>query len=261
MTTVPAPAASGLSDAMHVLIDLLDASLAGDDTGPVSDEVRALRRVLHGKHRAQDAAQVAHRFHGGRVCLVDTATSALRAELVDLGGVLLDTWESGLVVLVSGLPQEAGDSRARITRVLTRVHRVAPTASVGVSTPLATADEAARGLDEARRGLALCAPGAHVLADDRWFDVAISRLRDSVRESLAVDGPLSRLDDGLRSGADLRTTLATWLALDGDMRATADRLHLHPNSLRYRLRRATEITGIDLTDPLQRLVAHLALSS
>lgn len=38
-------------------------------------------------------------------------------------------------------------------------------------------------------------------------------------------------------------------------------LHLHPNTLRYRLRRAAEITGIDLKDPLQRLVAHLALTS
>jgi DNA-binding PucR family transcriptional regulator len=32
---------------------------------------------------------------------------------------------------------------------------------------------------------------------------------------------------------------------------------LHPNTLRYRLRRAQDVSGLDLTDSLQSLVAQL----
>jgi DNA-binding PucR family transcriptional regulator len=174
--------------------------------------------------------------------------------------VLVDTLDDGLVVLVPGLPRDAAPGTVdRTTRTITRIHRAAPTSTVGVSAPVGQLRDAPRALDEATRAEQLCAPGASVLADQRWFDVAVSRLRDSIRDSLAVGGPLSRLDD--TTSADLRTTLATWLAADGDVRATAAQLHLHPNSVRYRLQRAARLSGIDLDDPLQRLVAHLALTS
>jgi DNA-binding PucR family transcriptional regulator len=45
----------------------------------------------------------------------------------------------------------------------------------------------------------------------------------------------------------------------GDVRAAAARLHVHPNTLRYRVRRAAELTGLDLDDPLVRLFASLQL--
>lgn len=60
---------------------------------------------------------------------------------------------------------------------------------------------------------------------------------------------MSLLDDPLRSGAALRQTLVTWLEVDGDIRVAADRRHLHPNTFRYRLRRAAEITVLALDDP------------
>lgn len=43
------------------------------------------------------------------------------------------------------------------------------------------------------------------------------------------------------------------------MRAAARLLHVHTNTLRYRLRRAETISGIDLTDPHQCLFSHLQL--
>ena len=36
-------------------------------------------------------------------------------------------------------------------------------------------------------------------------------------------------------------------------------MFVHPNTFRYRLRRLTEISGLDLDDPLERLVAELQL--
>ncbi|GAA2638956.1 PucR family transcriptional regulator [Streptomyces vastus] len=44
-----------------------------------------------------------------------------------------------------------------------------------------------------------------------------------------------------------------------NMRAAARLLHLHTNTLRYRLKRAEAISGIDLSDPHQCLFSHLQL--
>ncbi|MFD1050894.1 helix-turn-helix domain-containing protein, partial [Kibdelosporangium lantanae] len=45
----------------------------------------------------------------------------------------------------------------------------------------------------------------------------------------------------------------------GDVIAAASALHVHPNTFRYRLRRLTEISGLDLTDPDARFAAMLQL--
>jgi sugar diacid utilization regulator len=249
-----------LHDAMADLMRLLEGSIASESADAVPADVRALRRALRGASRPEDEGRLAARFRGARVCVVATTQQvAVRTGLLATPDVLVDTHEEGLVLLVPGLPRDTGTDRT--TRTVTRIHRAAPQAAVGISGPLDHVAHAPRGLDEANRALALGAPGTCVRADDRWFDVAVSRLRESIRVSLVGGSPLDRLDDPARSGVDLRTTLTTWLRLDGDVRATASQLHLHPNSVRYRLQRASQLCGIDLDDPLQRLVAHLALTS
>lgn len=55
--------------------------------------------------------------------------------------------------------------------------------------------------------------------------------------------------------ASLRTHLETF----GDVRTAAGRLNVHPNTLRYRLRRIEELSGLDLAHPADRLVAQLQL--
>ncbi|MFH8657204.1 PucR family transcriptional regulator [Streptomyces afghaniensis] len=57
----------------------------------------------------------------------------------------------------------------------------------------------------------------------------------------------------------LAETLLTYLNCFGDIRAAAAQLHVHPNTLRYRLRRTEELTGLDLSRPDQRLLAMLQL--
>ncbi|MFD6284763.1 helix-turn-helix domain-containing protein [Streptomyces sp. NPDC060205] len=43
------------------------------------------------------------------------------------------------------------------------------------------------------------------------------------------------------------------------MARTAEALNVHPNTLRYRVRAATALSGISIDDPDQRLVAMLQL--
>jgi DNA-binding PucR family transcriptional regulator len=58
---------------------------------------------------------------------------------------------------------------------------------------------------------------------------------------------------------DLVASVVAWLDAMGDVRAAAQRLTVHPNTLRYRVRRAAAIAGLRLDDPRARLVHHLQL--
>lgn len=68
---------------------------------------------------------------------------------------------------------------------------------------------------------------------------------------------LKRLDANGRS--DYVRSLRAFFDYAGDVPRAAESLFLHPNTLRYRLRRMQELTGLDLKDPKDRLVAELQL--
>ncbi len=61
-------------------------------------------------------------------------------------------------------------------------------------------------------------------------------------------------------GTQYAATLDAWLAAQGDVRTAARRLAVHPNTLRYRLARLSEVTPVRLDDPAQRLAMAVALA-
>ena len=75
------------------------------------------------------------------------------------------------------------------------------------------------------------------------------------------DGPIVTLAETDRDRGDAwrLATLRAYLDAHGDVGAAAERLGVHPNTLRYRLRRLGELTGVDLRDPDARLVTELQL--
>ncbi|MFI9762472.1 PucR family transcriptional regulator [Streptomyces sp. NPDC051963] len=60
-------------------------------------------------------------------------------------------------------------------------------------------------------------------------------------------------------GTELARSLLLYLDGFGDVGAVAKQLNVHPNTLRYRIRRAVALTGLDLDDPEHRLAAMLQL--
>src|SRR5580700_7116214 len=84
-----------------------------------------------------------------------------------------------------------------------------------------------------------------------WY--ASDTARASVRAQLA---PLERL--GPARGETAIRTLAAYLDQQGSIVRTASVLHLHRNAVTYRLRRITDLLGVDLDDPDQRLALQLA---
>ncbi|MCD4524521.1 helix-turn-helix domain-containing protein [Nocardioides sp. cx-173] len=100
----------------------------------------------------------------------------------------------------------------------------------------------------------------------------VARLRDVRLESLLLrvadllsdddleDSPVVALRDyDLTHGTELLRTLETWLDQMGNVPGAADRLGVHPNTLRYRMRRVCEIADLDLDDADQRLDLMMTL--
>ncbi|MGW7690971.1 PucR family transcriptional regulator [Streptomyces asiaticus] len=87
----------------------------------------------------------------------------------------------------------------------------------------------------------------------RTVDLAVEAGHDPL-------GALAELEEyDRRRGTALLDSVDRYLAAGEDARLAARQLHVHPNTLRYRLRRAQEITGLDLSDPAAAFDIRLRL--
>lgn len=92
-------------------------------------------------------------------------------------------------------------------------------------------------------------------------EAAVLRLLDRVEPLWeALSGPVhAMLEHDRAHGSRYGESVASYLDASGDTAAAARHLHVHPNTLRYRLRRARELFGVDLADPAVRLLADIGL--
>jgi len=79
------------------------------------------------------------------------------------------------------------------------------------------------------------------------------------RPELRHPGVAALVEHDERRGGELVTSLLAYLDALGDVRSAAAALHVHPNTLRHRLRRAGTLSGVALDDPRERLSCHLEL--
>ena len=140
-------------------------------------------------------------------------------------------------------------------------------AAVGPSVPLAAAGGslrwAGRALALAGRGLIRVEKGADGAAGIAWCEDQLPTLLLLADEDLAAALSRQALAPlrGLRPDqADrLARTLLAWLESADDANAAARRLHVHPQTIRYRLRQVSELFGDALGDPDTRFSLLLAL--
>lgn len=135
---------------------------------------------------------------------------------------------------------------------------------LGVSLPTSGPEGLSAALSEARqaRTLAELRGGTvAVLATDEIDSHALllATVPDDVRRTFLtrVLGPVLAYDE--RHGSDLIDTLEAFLAASGSWTACAERLHVHVNTLRYRIRRIEELTGRSLATLEHRVDFFLAL--
>jgi PucR C-terminal helix-turn-helix domain len=136
-------------------------------------------------------------------------------------------------------------------------------AAVGPAVPLARASSSLRW---ARQALALAQRGMIVwsnrvvCSDDHMATLLILSDEELVRTLAAKQlAPIRRLRPGQQDR--LAETLLAWLQNAGNAKEVARRLHVHPQTVRYRLRQLNELFGDQLRDPDARFELEIALRS
>lgn len=99
--------------------------------------------------------------------------------------------------------------------------------------------------------------------DDSWDDILLQRLRTAARAGRAPDrGPVAELRRHDREhGTDYVVTLQAWLGAQGDPAAAGRQLGVHENTVRYRLRKMSDITNLPLDDAKKRLAMMIELAA
>jgi hypothetical protein len=128
--------------------------------------------------------------------------------------------------------------------------------------PVVEPARAVTSLRPARRLLSLVGPAGDGAAPPRVDDHLVDLALDAAREPLAALAArrLAALEDRTEASRErLAETLLAWLELQGSAPAVARRLHVHPQTVRYRLGRLREALGDALDDPEARFELLLAL--
>ena len=129
-----------------------------------------------------------------------------------------------------------------------------PEAAIGVGRSVEAITEAHHSLRDAELAVAQGARGIVRFED---FDLGTFMVSEVPPDRLGpkVDEILSVL----RANPPLHEALRAYFAHDLDVAATAASLHMHRNSLRYRLARAEQVLGRSLKEPATIAAIYIAL--
>lgn len=194
-----------------------------------------------------------------------------------------------VMVLVGATPAGSDDPSAAVRRtaralrseVLVGVHADQLVVVLGRSEELE--ESAERISDEFGEGPVVTGPvvdglgragesAANALAGLRaaraWTDAPRPVAADALLAERALDGdPLARAALHERvigplkaAGGEVLETVRAVLGSGGNLEASARAIFVHPNTVRYRLRRAAELTGLSATDPRGSWTLQIALA-
>ncbi|AQA04073.1 transcriptional regulator [Mycobacterium sp. MS1601] len=205
------------------------AALIGFDTSTATPRLAEVLALSASAFRAD--AQVAP--HGSRVYVLFPRTSRVAAVMSWIRGTItalrtelgLQLW-AVIAAPVAGLTA-VGSARTEVDRVLDSAAR-----HPGMRSSVTS-------LAEARTTVLLDEMVTFLSANEHLIDPRVRLLRET--------------------DAALAETLRCYLDSFGDVAAAARELHVHPNTVRYRVRRIEEILTTSLADPDVRLVLSLSL--
>jgi DNA-binding PucR family transcriptional regulator len=151
------------------------------------------------------------------------------------------------------VPEVEGVGRQHLLRVLAGRHAV-----VGPPRPWL---RARLSYDRATRvaTLVVASDGRPVDSEEHLAELIVGADRDALDDLRArVLAPLAGLRAGTRE--NLEATLRSWLLLQGRRDAVAAELHVHPQTVRYRMGQLRDLYGDRLDDPAAVLDLLLALT-
>ena len=222
-------------DLVHDLLSGTDDQSALTRAEALDHDLRRPHRVVvvegHGRTRAHDA-------------LLQATRRALR-QARQTG--LCETWSGNVAIVTAGQADWDQVCRAIATDLGGDCH-------IGVGGPAARPSELPRSLREAGLALRLQKTMLHGSGACDYPKLGIFRmlagLPDLTDVNAFVREWLGRLIDyDARRKAELVHTLTQYLEHGGNYDATAAELSVHKSTLKYRLQRIRELTGLDLNDP------------
>lgn len=237
----------GTAPQWQVVVASVDWADSGIEGGPVAQTLLE-ETLLDARTSGPDASDRIAVAHSGdeAVALVPFPAAASDGEPGPAVGLEADV----LLTTVRG-PMESGlDGDGRLT--------------LGVSAAVHSAEGLRGALEEARhaRRVAAARPGRVCVAGHEELASHVLLLPfvpDDVRRAFTARllAPLQDYDRKHRS--ELVDTLDAFLSSDGSWTRCASRLHLHVNTLRYRVGRIEQLTGRDLSRLEDKLDFFLAL--
>jgi hypothetical protein len=165
---------------------------------------------------------------------------------------------TGGVALLPTTAEELNERMSELPQLVGAIGSATGTDVVGGAAACVGVIAVARTARQARDVLAIARrlerpPGLYVL-DDVLLEYQLTR--DSDARPL-----LAELLDPLESSPDLLRTLECYVEHELDRRSTATALHVHPNTLDYRLRRIGQLTGLDPAKPSGQQLLTAALTA
>ncbi|WP_277307459.1 PucR family transcriptional regulator [Spongiactinospora sp. TRM90649] len=209
-------------------------------------------------------AAVAARPRAGRGPDAPTLGGQIVEELAG-GGVVAHAGADGAVAVVPlGDRETVAELAGRLRDGARALAQGVPEmrVSIGVSGALTGAAALRGGAEEAghARRLAEARNGGVVTSDEIYtHDLLLATVPGDVRRSFAARLLDPLLDYDGRHQSELVRTLGAFLDCAGSWNMCAERLHVHVNTVRYRIRRVEELTGRDLSTMTDRVDLFLAL--
>ncbi len=200
----------------------------------------------------------------------------LNTALTDLArrrfpGSLVVTRSSNIALLLPADPEvEAGTELSALQRfgehLLETVHTVSrgTSMSLGIGNRTQTVADLPRAYEEARQALRLAQRGGRKRLVTSYRGLGAFRLLLEIDRPEALSryvdemlGPLHRYQQG--RDTPLIQTLEELIAARWNQREAARRLHIHINTLLYRIQRIEELSGFSLTDAETRVALAVAM--
>ncbi|TNC28251.1 PucR family transcriptional regulator [Amycolatopsis alkalitolerans] len=234
----------GIAEAeLRLRRDLVHDLLTGTDDESADLRAEALGYDLRRPHRV---VVVEGR---GRTRSEDGLLHAVRRVVRDKRlGPLMDTM-SGSIVVVTG-----SDTGWEAMRLAVLAELGGGQCTVGVGGVCERPSELPRSLREAQMAVRLQRSLRVGHGACEYEKLGVFRMLASVSDLSEVDAFVREwlgclIDYDARRGADLVATLTQYLEHGGNYDATASRLSVHRSTLKYRLQRIRELTGLEINDP------------
>lgn len=247
-------------EGLRVLRPLAAETLAQVEAGATPAEI-ATRLRQTGLHPDLPVVLAVAELSGGSA---EVAAAVLEDVALGVGAAVVASARDGSVVaFLPADPDLTDQLRRALTRLAPGLHR--GSLSVGLSGGSGL-DALAGALEEARFAHRVARSGGGSVALVGSEEVTshvllLATVPDDVRRTYAQRVLGHVLDHDQRGGGELVATLAEFLACSGSWTRTAESLHLHVNTVRYRIARVEELTGRDLSTLEDRVDVFLALKS